>query len=150
MAPPPRPVYFGCPRCPGEAQGAEEQARQGVARTVMGHGGRIFEARIRPSTTRADPEEDDGGTSAHRHIGTSASASLMVATASEDGTAKVWAGSEFGVVHDLVSHDEEVLDVEWSESGNMLATASADRKVTGTDSRFACMHEWYSRSRQPR
>jgi FOG: WD40 repeat len=49
-----------------------------------------------------------------------------LATASSDGTVRIW---ETSTLRTLTGHSGDVVDVEWSPDGTALATASEDGTV---------------------
>jgi cytochrome c len=58
-----------------------------------------------------------------------------VATASDDGTARIWDGQTGALVHRLDGHEKKVVAVDATTDGGLVATASWDRTVRLWDAR---------------
>ena len=54
---------------------------------------------------------------------------LFLATCGEDKTVRIWWSSKLKLLHTLLGHQEEVLSVEWSRQGTILASCAADNMV---------------------
>ncbi|KAK3260278.1 hypothetical protein CYMTET_30752, partial [Cymbomonas tetramitiformis] len=54
---------------------------------------------------------------------------LLLATASLDGTARIWSSDGEAALHVLAAHTDKVTAVVWSLTGSLLATSSLDKSV---------------------
>jgi WD40 repeat protein len=76
--------------------------------------------------------------------------STVLCSASEDGSVKVWDLREGKVTHDLMSgHSAAVYCARWSPDGTMIASGSADTKVSSTLSALIIKYRGISRNWGP-
>ena len=97
------------------------EGRKKKLQTKLGHKARIFCCRVKilpPCEQQKDGGQDNWDDR------------ILVATASEDGSIRLWRGKRFTFLHELKGHTEEVLSVAWSHKGDVLASTSADNTVS--------------------